>query len=207
MGVYEDYITALQPSPLAKPLFLAFVGAFGKELDTHRERLRQAAQVNVIGKAPADALDTLGEERLLLRYPSESDTVYRARLKQAFTIWSKSGTKNGILAALDGAFPLSGTSWSTLEYAEDAAHFFSTGFWAQFEVIGDVDPILLSWEFGSGEVFGDPELTYGSTATPDQIKLLIKTVLDNKPQYSFAVRISLLLAAGETAVIPIQGFQ
>ena len=54
----------------------------------------------MVARAPEDALDYIGHERLLIRGPSEGNTVYRARLLGAWRSWKLSGTKYGILYGL-----------------------------------------------------------------------------------------------------------
>jgi hypothetical protein len=213
MGLYTDYIQNLQPAALGRrPVFLSFVGSFGAILDQQLERLQTAAQINNLGKAPNDALDTLGRERLFTRYPGETDDNYRARQKKAPSIWSQSGLLTGLVQALNSALPLNNdTSWYTLEYFQSPPSFGSSGFWSQFRVEADADPAFTSWTYGeapeSDNSYGDLDLTYGSTATPEQINLIIQTILDNKPAYATCAEVILYLPAGEEAHIILQGYQ
>lgn len=123
---------------------------------------------------PDDALVPIGNERLLPRYPNETNDGYRARLADAWNLWGNAGDETGIVDQLAAAgYPnafvetpitasitsLSGT------YLEEGISTWpdSSGYWSQFRVLipftvgqGSSAAITYGDEhyFGDGSVYG-----------------------------------------------------
>jgi hypothetical protein len=51
----------------------------------------------------------------------------------------------------------------------------------------------VSWTYGSGEVYGDPALTYGSTATPEEVNLFRSLIKKWKPAHAVLMQIILVI--------------
>lgn len=204
---YLDFIQALQPPPLQrKPRYLAFLASFGQRLDTDKGRLIEAIRVGLVDAAPVDALDLLGQERLLPRFPSHDNDTYRAYLREAFAIWAKSGTKQGLLDAFNAAFP--GPTWACKEFK-----FFPTDplwngstFWSQFLMEADPAAPIETWQIGeeptgSGYVIGQPGLTIGSSLTTEQVALFRQLLAQWKAAYSTAAGIRLVMATATVVIL------
>jgi hypothetical protein len=210
-SIYEDFITAIQPPYLQRPRFLAFIGAFGKQLDSDEARLEAGARAGIIEAAPNDALALLGRDRLLRQYPLETLAQFRERLKATFPFWRKSGTQSSLVEILTVAFP--GPTWTILEYFEDPATFATSGFWAQFLAVADpCAPIGKGYKYGAfpgpgdGKLYGDPDFTYGSDLTSVEVELLRGVVRDYKPAYAVNAGFKIVFP-DTTFVILLPNFQ
>lgn len=148
---YKDHYPQLAPPPLNGPNGKKYFQGIGTWLDNERSRLLQGVLARFPGKilrdptrldsnpsdpneyAPADALDQIGEDRLIPRGGAasgtpETDTAYAARLLDAWKIWGgddtpvtgkggPAGSHLGILNALKAAgFPTGSTGATIVQY-------------------------------------------------------------------------------------------
>lgn len=158
--------------------------------------------------APSDALTALGRDRRVIRGINESDASYALRLLKwlddrqiagnPFTLMKKLSEYTGpgpafrtvdvrgnwFSRAADGTqtFLLdggvgggSGTPWDWDGTSPVQAN------WSRFWVIIYPNGLWVPWNWGSGRNWGDTNLTWGSTATPDQVATVKFIVNDWKP--------------------------
>ncbi len=163
------------------PVAAAYLGAIGDALDLTLEAMAQAVTARFVAHAPADALGWLGAERLLQRFPGDTDDTYRARLAAACVVWQLAGTEDGIIAMLiacgftdvtvhvaRGAIPPGEVSWPP---DGDPAN------WSRFWVFIDASTAPQNpfgwqpWTWGDGALWGDGH-TWGSTATSGEVALV-----------------------------------
>jgi hypothetical protein len=86
--------------------------AEGDAKDVLVAALKDAAKLRCPSLAPPDALDKLGADRMLPRYPAEVDAAYRARLAAAWDAWERAGSAVGVLGELRRYLgPLGLVSW------------------------------------------------------------------------------------------------
>ena len=122
---------------------------------------------------PADALPLLGAERLIERYPADTDETYKARLKDAWNIWQEAGTQAGIRRQLE-AFGLrdiefrSNTDWNWDNQPDN---------WSRFWVILNKS----GHSFEKGRIWGDGSVwgggwTWGSTATFEEVSTIRRII-------------------------------
>jgi hypothetical protein len=171
----------------------AFEGALGAERDAELERLKDAAKM-AAGPflCPDDALDAMGVGFGIERYPGEpSGTVtsgWRGRLCSRWATAKLASTPISVESSIIGygipdVHAYSFESWPTPEdwvtkcYLFLGPNYGATGIapqrWGQF-----------TW--------GDPLMTWGSTATPVQIDQIIAQFLKLKWAYSLPVEVVLL---------------
>lgn len=88
------------PGPNRGPKGEAFVTVVARHLDDAVVRVRAAAKLDLPADAPDDALERIGQDRVIARVPGESLDAYRARLVGAWESWSWQGTGYGIAVAV-----------------------------------------------------------------------------------------------------------
>lgn len=110
--VLED----LAPPWLLRPVGAAFLGAFSDEKDELVARIKAGVKLRFPLLADATALEAIGRDDVIERGAHESEDSYRRRLAAAHDIWSKAGTRLGILAAVAAAGAPAGTGgWTNAE--------------------------------------------------------------------------------------------
>jgi hypothetical protein len=103
MGAYEDWQTRAGPPWMQRDNATKMETACGAEKDEQLDRTRQAVLANLPGQGPADALTSIGWERMLPRVSGETDDAYATRLR---TVWesveghSYAGSHGSLLRAL-----------------------------------------------------------------------------------------------------------
>lgn len=81
-----------------------FIGAFALQADVILEACAEALKHGLVGRfddVPPDALPRHGFQRLITRYPSETDREYHEELTKAWTRWNVAGTTGSIQQELD----------------------------------------------------------------------------------------------------------
>jgi hypothetical protein len=118
MGIYSDYQSKLAPPAFQGPNGTMIETTFGAEKDTEFDRARQGLLSNLPDQAPPDALDYIGDERMMARATTEApsdnggtrDQAYAERLRTVWDSpagWSYAGSHGSLLYALDRAgFPM-----------------------------------------------------------------------------------------------------
>ncbi|MCX7741065.1 MAG: phage tail protein [Meiothermus sp.] len=98
--LYEDWLPALAPPWLQGPRGRALLSGWGQALDEHASLAATGVLARFVERAPEDALNLLGAERGLTRYPGEGLEAWRARVLGAWEFWQWSGTEYGLRLAL-----------------------------------------------------------------------------------------------------------
>lgn len=190
----------LAPPVLRGRFGSALSATIGAAMDDVRTRAIDAVRVRLPKYAPTDALAFHGNDRLLERYPAESDAMYRARLERAFEVWSGAGTYSGVIGALAAAgfdaqvFDVwtapswwagtTGRAWPPKPRTPKPSWWDAymlpyppadgdTLWWSLFWV-EITAPGPLGWQprlWGDGHEFGDGA-TWGSTATAAQVQFV-----------------------------------
>ena len=96
----KELAEMIAPAWLRQPQGLAWLRAVADTKDALLERAKQSIKTRFPSYAGYEALEMLGEERMLPRGFTESNTTYAARLRDAWTTWETCGTATGILRAL-----------------------------------------------------------------------------------------------------------
>jgi hypothetical protein len=166
---YQEYVVTFAPGFLLKTWGKKFLQGIAKVLDSELvDRAKESVKAHIIEVAPDSALATLGRERQLEKYPPMSLATYRSYLQAAWEVWPGGGTEGGLLAALSAALP--GPTYEIWEQI-DGGPFTYDG-WSSFYVLLR-DPIPWDfWQYGTDRTWGEKESTWGSTATPAEIKFL-----------------------------------
>src|SRR5690606_37201251 len=111
-----------------------------------------------------DALDYIGVERNLPRFPGETDTNYEARLRDAWNLWRQAGTNGGIIAMFD-ALGIAAEIKTNADWDWDG----DTDNWSRFWVVLTDHSWVSDGEWGDPGTWGDGG-TWGSNATPDEVR-------------------------------------
>lgn len=192
-------------------------GLVGASLDVLKdgyiERLRQGLLARFPQSAPGDALPQIGRDRRVVRGLNETDESYAARLiawlddrkiaGNPFALMQKLAEYTGPLCsfrtvdargnwfsrAADGtktvALKRANWDWDGVPVAERWARFwviiYPNGLWTEGPGWGDVD----------APTWGDPGITWGSTATPEQVDTIRFIVADWKPAGTRCVNVIL----------------
>jgi hypothetical protein len=196
-GPYEPYMEELAPPWLLRPLGKAFLRALGRFLDVEGvDRLKQAVKARFLETCPDDALDRLGRDRLLPRFPTETTAAYRQRLLAAWDIWLFAGTEAGLLQMLHTAYP--GPAYSILENKDwdPAPPDGDVAYWSRAWIIIEPPFPWVTWKFGDGKQIGQPNLTIGTTMTPEEVALFRGITNKLKPAHVVVPAIILKIFGG-----------
>lgn len=126
LGPYEQFQGDLAPAWLQNPRGRAWNEASGKTKDEFIDAVTDAVQARFVQAAPIDALGLLASDRLLERYPQETNTIFRARIAGAWDVWEFAGTTYGLEQVLLQA----GWNCSIIEHWRT-----DSSIWAEFSVI------------------------------------------------------------------------
>lgn len=169
------------------------------------ERTRQGIKARFPQEAPSDALAPLGRDRRIIRGISESDEDYAARLLRWLDDWKVAGNPYALMGqirAYCGVDMRTRTvdtrgNWYTIEadgtrsYSLAQANWDWDGDadkWSRFWVIlyPPAELWTISGQWGNGALWssgkwGNPGATFGTTATPEQIRSIRSIIADWKP--------------------------
>lgn len=118
---YQRYQTQLAPPWLQGPTGASWLRGVGDAKDELEFRTREAVKARFPSHAPKDALARLGADRALDKGVTETEAQYRARLRDAWSLWPWAGTFTGMLRALalagyTGVYIVGGTGrYATLD--------------------------------------------------------------------------------------------
>lgn len=147
---YPAYLTGLSrinPIDYQDAGTQAHLMAQGAALDDLKARARAVMAARLILYAPEDALERIGIERGLRRFPREPTGIYRARVLRAWEYWRLAGTVPGMIQALAAA----GYRAIILEHWRDP----DPEHWAEFSVtVGPLEPLPTDATWNGGATFG-----------------------------------------------------
>jgi hypothetical protein len=212
----------LAPPVLRGPFGSALSATLGAALDDARTRAIDAVKARLPKHAPADALAYHGADRLLERYPAESDAMYRGRLEAAFDVWNAAGTYDGVATALGAAgfavnvwdvwsappwwTPLTGRAWPPSPRGPRPSWW--TGVWPLPDGLVDwwslfwveiEGPGPFAWQpraWGDGHEYGDGG-TWGSTATITEVQFVRSIIRKWKSAHGVCESIFVRWPAGQ----------
>lgn len=186
MSTYAAWQPTLQPTALRGPWGERWAAGLGAEKDAALVLAKAAVKARFVTLAPSDALSLIGADRDIERATIDTAATYRARLADAWGVWSWTGTHYGYALALsltsaqiagarfvpqyqwttppDGRTALWSRFWVVVWTGALAVGRFTVGPWAT--VGGDASPFdaLLVGSFTVGD-----GLTVGSSMTRAQL--------------------------------------
>lgn len=179
--------------------------SLGRVEDEWMERLRQGLNARFPTRAPSDALGAIGQDRRIVKGFVEADATYASRLLRWLDDWKTAGNPFSLMQqvkAYSGATRLRTVdqrgNWFTLD-GDDQAYVFDQGNW-DWDGLPDTNwsrfwLIIYSetgpWErveWGTHD-WGEAGRTWGSTATPEEVKSIRGIVRDWKPAHAKCVKI------------------
>jgi hypothetical protein len=190
---FRDYIYRLSPAFLRDYWGQRLMGILGLSWDGIAEGATIAVGATKLysDERATDVLDLIGEERMLPRFPDETDTDYEARLHDAWELWQQAGTRNGIAQMFDrwGGKVLNharNADWNWDAQPSNWSRIWVILFdhgWTEGPALGDPDMPAL----------GDPSWTLGSTATPDEVRAARNIVRSFKEAHATCVNVIVVL--------------
>lgn len=99
--LYQDFDVQVSPAWLQVGENKEFVEGLAEVKDLIIKRLYDVVLARYPSQAPDSALGVIGRDRKLTSFDGESLDAFRARLSAAFEWWSRSGTPNGLIRALE----------------------------------------------------------------------------------------------------------
>ena len=173
MAAFQDWILQALPAWAQGPWGTKWWQTVGGVFDLLKVAAKDAVKARWPMSAPDDAVETIGRERMIDRGPSESLNSHRSRVDAAWTTWVWAGTETGVWAGLVAlGLPLV----SVLEDFEWSAwddHSYWSRFWV---VIGPNALWTIDYWAGDGTLWGGADDTWGSTASPDQIRIVRRVI-------------------------------
>jgi hypothetical protein len=187
---------ALSPTVLQGARGERLAGAFALMFDTLAETANEAVKARFLGSNthPVDALPLIGQERMLPRYPVDSDASYRARLRDAWNAWTKAGTDVGIVAQLAAMGLTAYVREQNIDWDWDG----DTANWSRFWVVITGHP-WSRWKWGDGHTWGGGQ-SWGSSATVAEVRSVRALVRKWKPARSVCPYIIVVMEADDWAL-------
>ncbi len=180
MTFAEARVADMRPIRWLGPLAEGIARALGSAQDTETDLLKAGVSMSDPDFCPDDALGRLAAIFRLPTFVGELAEQLRGRCKEAFPTWEEAGLPQAIIRSLTGyGVPeIEVINWSEWRTPDD---WFSK-FWVRLR--GFFAP--LNWgEFN----WGDPQVTWGSTATPAQKKAVFGQILYWKSPQSLPVAV------------------
>lgn len=172
MTTYQVYAQSLAPVWLQGGPWPEEIAARAAPLDDLILRTRTLLLARLIDSAPEDALQLIGEERGLRRYPGEPVDTYRRRVRGAWMFWRLAGTLPGLIRTLADA----GYQAVVTEHIHDP----DPDRWAEFSVaVSPLHPLPTRNFWDAQTTWGQPGATWGidPNAVPTQwLPALIREV-------------------------------
>lgn len=178
----------------------AWAAALGATMDGLVQLAHEAALARFARHAPKDALEELGRDRSIQRYPRELESTYRNRLAGAFATHVKGGTEQGVVDQLAimgyAAQWIRNAQWVVDGNSGKIAHY-----WARFWVlISNADtagwgaPLVC----GGGAICGDGSLSGVTGTTSDEVSRIFSTIRKWQPSACQLVSV-IALVSGHVA--------
>lgn len=164
---YAEYAAQLAPAWLRSALGGGYLYAVGLVLDGQVEAAYQAVAARFLRTAPQDALPLAADERQLPRPAGATSAGWRSHLQQAWNLWRKAGTREGLEAAF-GHLGLTATVYTERDWPLD-------GRWSDFRVVVTGHPWQTDGVWGDPGTWGDGG-TWGSTASEGEIAQVYRAV-------------------------------
>lgn len=208
-GAFERCRLGELPTFLDGPNGRGSARALGAQQDVEQAVLTDAVLMRYPPRCPPDALDILGASSDLQRFPGEPDGAvippsgYHGRLLARWETWKKAGSYAAIPASLNAyglpdVLALGNPEWPAYDPADPST--WKNGSYSNTHTV-------LGPGFGTTGIgpqlwgqfnWGDPDMTWGSTATPAQIAQIERQIL--KWKCATALPVSVILYFGGSFV-------
>ncbi len=156
MPTFKDWVTqTLAPIWLRGTWGARFLGVIGEAADRIADYTKDAVKAAHPGTCPDDALSYNGAGRNIERYTAETDSGYRTKITDPWSVWEISGSYNSLVARLNeqGFSSVTIYPWAQLQpYVPDRWANWPSAFWVW---IGNPNPVELDGLWGSAGEWGD----------------------------------------------------
>lgn len=189
MADYSEYEVQRAPAWLRGAFGAGWLEAHGFIKDGLVEGARQATRARFLSVAPSDALPQGASDRTLEQMPPDTEADWRARLGQAWELWAWAGTRAGVVDAVErtGYFdPV-----AIYDYLEWPDGPDERG-WGSFWMIVSGHPWTDDGLWDDPGTWGDGG-TWDTTATPQEVELVLRQVRLWKPAHAWCGGILVIL--------------
>jgi hypothetical protein len=205
MTNFREYVASIMPPWLRRYWGERFVGgAIGLKADQIAEGASQSIKAHMLRQdtSPDDAMARIGNERNIPRVVTETNLEYRARVLNAWELWTEAGTitfADNVLAPL-GLDPDDVTIFAHKDWSPDPDSTHWSRFWV---VITNPDPPWQQAIWGSFPTTWGIGTSWGSGATVPEVLDVLKQLIHFKSAHEVGVWV--ILAYGFVWGVPLWG--
>lgn len=175
-ATYERWLVDLMPPAFQGERGTAMISALGAALEVELQRAKLIMLARLLKTAPTSALNLLGEDRQISRYPDEPAEAFRARALAAWETYPWGGTIRGLIEALRAA----GYNNVTVE-----EHWRTDpSIWAEFSVRLDESDAYLTAIRWDSELLWDDGHYWDADLAPHEQSRVIEIINSIKPARS-----------------------
>jgi len=171
------------PAYLDGPNGQGIAGALGEAQNAEIVKLEDAAKMQSPALCPDDALPELATDFDMEAFPGEDPDRHRARILASWETHPEAGRNSGIEASLR-AFGIEDVAVYESFDGHFSSHTYPSSFWV---IVGPTMPFapLL------GGFVQTPDTVGGSTATPVEVRAVVRQILKWKNSGAYAVKVIL----------------
>jgi len=180
---YRQWALDLAPPWLRGEWGEKLVQAIGLVFDALEEANFEATAAGTLDAPtfPAEALEYIGHERMIERYPAETDAAYKTRVKGAWESWRQAGTQYLVDELAAAGFTAS------IHQVYDWNWDGNAAWWSRFWVVISVH----SWGptyWASNRYWGNNGV-WGCDATQPEAATLLRLIRKWKPAHMFPITV------------------
>ena len=172
---YADYQRELAPPWLKALKGAAWLEAHGAVKDALVALAVNAIENQSADSANPDALERLGNDRFLARYPGEDVEPYRIRVLNAFAFWERAGTVPGMIQTM-----------LQLGYIADIVELYQTtpSRWSEFVVTLRGGPVSFGALYWADDGNWGDDATWGFELGTTEFNRIIAIINAQKPAHT-----------------------
>lgn len=197
MARWQDLILDLLPFWLSGSFAKRFFRSAVTPADIITDGIKEGVKARFVKIAPDDALDEIGSERNIERYPNETLASYRVRLAEAWETWMHAGHESSIenqflvFAGLTNvrtyAHRIIGNPVTPYNWQPDQ----NSTAWSRFSHVID-QPMPWSDLIAGPEIIAGPEVISGTTMTASEYRIMRRIVHKWRPAHALGVMLTLV---------------
>ena len=184
MTDYKDTIPASAPSWLQGRVGGAILGGVGSNFDLLLTAAKDAVKQRFVELAADDSLPFLGAAANIQRYPSDTTTGFKERIRAAWETWTLAGVESTITSELQRY--LSTITWLIIEnrdWSPDLPPDSNSAWWSRFWLFATGTPWSNDGTWSSAGTWDD-DGTWDSTASLAEIATIRSILKKWKPAHT-----------------------